>query len=98
MNGAVRYGLLVALHLAAPLSAQEPQRVVRRLEFRGNQAISDEVLAAAIATTNSSWFARAWPVRWLGLGAKRYFDEQEFRRDVGRLDLLYKRSGDPDAL
>jgi outer membrane protein assembly complex protein YaeT len=98
MNGAVRYGLLVALHLAAPLSAQEPQRVVRRLEFRGNQAISDEVLAAAIATTNSSWFARAWPVRWLGLGAKRYFDEQEFRRDVVRLDVLYKRSGYPDAL
>ena len=98
MNGAVRYGLLVALHLATPLSAQESQRVVRRLEFRGNQAISDEVLAAAIATTNSSWFARAWPVRWLGLGAKRYFDEQEFRRDVVRLDVLYKRSGYPDAL
>jgi outer membrane protein assembly complex protein YaeT len=97
MNGAVRYGLLVALHLAVPLSAQEPQRVVRELEFRGNQAISDEVLAAAIATTNSSWFARAWPVRWLGLGAKRDFDEQEFRRDVVRLDVLYKRSGYPDA-
>jgi outer membrane protein assembly complex protein YaeT len=98
MNGAVRYGLLVALHLAGSLSAQEPQRVVRRLEFRGNRAISDEVLAAAISTTNSSWFARAWPVRWLGLGAKRDFDEQEFRRDVVRLDVLYKRSGYPDAV
>jgi outer membrane protein assembly complex protein YaeT len=98
MNGAVRYGLLVALHLAGSLSAQEPQRVVRRLELRGNRAISDEVLAAAISTTNSSGFARAWPVRWLGLGAKRDFDEQEFRRDVVRLDVLYKRSGYPDAV
>jgi len=98
MNGAARYCLLVALHLAVPLSAQEPQRVVRQLELRGNRAISDEVLAAAIATTNSSWFARAWPFRWLGLGAKRYFDEQEFRRDVVRLGVLYKRSGYADAV
>ena len=29
----------------------------------------------------------------LGLGEKRYFDEQEFRRDVVRLVLLYRQSG-----
>ncbi len=76
----------------------QPQRVVRSLDFEGNRALSDEVLAAAIATTNSSWFARNFFFRWLGLGAKRYFDEEEFRRDVVRLSVLYKRSGYPDAL
>jgi outer membrane protein assembly complex protein YaeT len=34
----------------------------------------------------------------VGLGAKRYFDEQEFRRDVVRLSVLYRRSGFPDAV
>ncbi|HZN97941.1 MAG TPA: BamA/TamA family outer membrane protein [Gemmatimonadales bacterium] len=80
-----------------PAQQQLPQRVVRSLEFEGNGAISDEVLATAIATTNSSWFARFPLVRWIGLGAKRYFDEEEFRRDVVRLSVLYKRSGYPDA-
>jgi outer membrane protein assembly complex protein YaeT len=72
--------------------------VVRQLNFEGNRAISDEVLASAIATTNSSWFARTFLFRWLGLGAKRFFDEEEFRRDVVRLGVLYKRSGYPDAV
>jgi outer membrane protein insertion porin family len=90
--------LLAALTFAAPLPAQERQLIVRQLEFRGNKAISDEVLASAIATTNSSWFARAALVRWLGLGAKRTFDEQEFRRDVVRLEVLYKRSGYYEAV
>jgi outer membrane protein assembly complex protein YaeT len=77
---------------------QQPQPVVRQLEFEGNRAIRDEVLAAAISTTNSSWFARAFFIRVFGLGAKRYFDEDEFRRDVVRLDVLYKRSGYPEAV
>ena len=89
--------LLAALASATQLPAQETQLVVRQLDFRGNRAISDEVLASAIATTISSWFARASLFRWLGLGAKRYFDEQEFRRDVVRLGVLYKRSGYYDA-
>jgi outer membrane protein assembly factor BamA len=79
------------------LQAQQTDRVVRQLSFEGNRALSDEVLAAAISTTNSSWFARSF-LRWLGLGAKRYFDEQEFRRDVVRLSVLYRRSGFPDAV
>ncbi|MGZ8391430.1 MAG: BamA/OMP85 family outer membrane protein [Gemmatimonadales bacterium] len=90
--------LVAALVSAVPLSAQERQLVVRQLEFRGNKAIPDEVLASAIATTNSSGFARFFLVRWLGLGAKRYFDEQEFRRDVVRLGVLYKRSGYYEAV
>src|SRR2546429_8900184 len=82
---------------AAPARAvaQEPKRVVRQLKFEGNKAITGEVLASAIATTNSSWFARSFLFRWLGLGEKRYFDEQEFRRDVVRLEVLYRRSGFP---
>ena len=93
MKGVARLWLLTALVLAVPLVAQQRQLIVRQLDFRGNKAISDEVLASAISTTNSSWFARTFLFRWLGLGAKRYFDEQEFRRDVVRLGVLYKRSG-----
>ena len=90
-------GLLSSLFLAATLQAQEPERVVRRLDFAGNQAITDPVLANAISTTNSSWFARNFLVRWLGLGEKRFFNEEEFRRDVIRLHVLYRRSGFPNA-
>jgi outer membrane protein insertion porin family len=97
-------GLFILLSLAlsslaaAQQSRPEDQRVVRQLSFEGNRAISDEVLAAAISTTNSSWFARAFFFRSVGLGAKRFFDEEEFRRDVVRLGVLYKRSGYPDAV
>jgi outer membrane protein insertion porin family len=98
-RAAGRACLLIALLAFSTAAAQQPaQRVVRQLSFEGNRAISDEVLAAAIVTTNSSWFARAFFFRWLGLGAKRYFDEEEFRRDVVRLSVLYKRSGYPDAV
>ena len=90
--------LLAVLLPAAPLAAQETPLIVRQLDFRGNNAIADEVLASAIATTNSSWFARSGLVRWIGLGAKRTFDPQEFRRDVVRLGVLFKRSGYYEAV
>jgi outer membrane protein insertion porin family len=96
-----RAGLLSSLTilLASPVLAQQPgQLVVRQLSFEGNRALPDDVLAAAIATTNSSWFARFFLFRPFGLGAKRYFDPQEFRRDVLRLSVLYRRSGYPDAV
>ena len=67
--------------------------MVRSLAFDGNHAIDDYTLSIAIGTTNSSWFARKWYVRWLGLGEKRYFDPIEFRRDVLRLTLFYRQSG-----
>jgi len=67
--------------------------VVRRLNYVGNHAIDDYTLSSVIATSNSSWFATSWLVRWLGLGAKRTFDELEFRRDVVRLILFYRQSG-----
>lgn len=89
--------LLVAVALGVgTVGAQEPvDLVVRKLDFDGNRAIPDEVLRTAISTTNSSWFATAFLVRWFGLGEKRYFNEQEFRRDVVRLQVLYRRSGYP---
>ena len=97
MRGRAAAALALLLAAAGPAGAQEPERVVRQLSFEGNNAISDEVLASGIATTNSSWFARAFLVRALGLGEKRYFDEQEFKRDVVRLEVLYRRSGYPRA-
>lgn len=85
----------------AALVGQEPlrqeQRVVRQLKFEGNASISSQTLASVIGTSSSSWFATSSLVRWIGLGAKRYFDETEFRRDVLRLEVLYKRSGFPDV-
>src|SRR5256885_3046530 len=92
--------LVVAVFAAARLAAQqEPQRVVRGLSFEGNHAIDDYTLSTAIATTNSSAFATKWYLRWIPwLGAKRPFNELEFRRDVVRLLLLYRQSGYMNAV
>jgi outer membrane protein assembly complex protein YaeT len=90
--------VLMALGVVLPAAAQQGHLIVRQLTFEGNRAIPDDVLSTAISTTNSSWFARAFFFRSLGLGAKRYFDEQEFRRDVVRIEVLYRRSGYPDAV
>ncbi len=81
------------------MSAQEPgERVVRGLSFVGNKALDDVSLESAIATTKSSWWARAAVLRSLGLGEKRYLNELEFRRDVVRLILLYRQSGYMNAV
>jgi hypothetical protein len=82
-----RFLVIAALCAAAvrPLAAQqEPERVVRGLSFVGNRSIDRYTLSTVIATSNSSFFATAWWIRWIGLGEKRYFDELEFRRDVVR--------------
>src|SRR5881628_1889216 len=90
-------GLVLVAVLAAaplPLAAQQEQRVVRGLSFDGNKAIDSYTLSTSIATSNSSFFASVWWLRWIGfLGEKRRFDELEFRRDVVRLLLLYRQSG-----
>lgn len=91
-----RWALALALALlpvAGGLAAQEEALVVRQLDFSGNKALDDVTLAAAISTTNSSFFATNWSARWTGLGTKRTFNEQEFRRDVERLQALYRRAG-----
>ena len=81
----------------AQVAAAQDTVVVRGLDFVGNHAIDDYSLSVAIGTTNSSWFARKWYVRWLGLGEKRIFDPVEFRRDVLRLTLFYRQSGYMDV-
>jgi len=90
--------LILVASLVAPLPAQDAARIVRGLGFSGNRALTDLALSSAIHTSNSSWFARTIPFRWLGLGEKRRFDETEFRRDVARLILLYRQSGYPEAI
>jgi outer membrane protein assembly factor BamA len=63
------------------------------VEFEGNRSIRDESLRISIATSESSWFARASAVNWIGLGEKRYLNETEFRRDALRITALYRQSG-----
>lgn len=93
---APRGALLIVLAMLVavlPLRAQDEPLIVRGLRFKGNHALDATQLSAAIATTNSSWFARNGAVKWIGLGEKRAFDPVEFPRDVLRLTLLYKKSG-----
>jgi outer membrane protein assembly complex protein YaeT len=76
------------------LSAQEEPRIVMGVKFSGAKSIPTTTLAAAISTTNSGWFARTPPFKWLGfLGEKRIFDERQFVADVLRLQFVYKYSG-----
>jgi len=67
--------------------------VVRGLDFQGNRSVDEYTLRSIISTTSSSLLATSPLLRWTGLGAKRYFDELEFRRDVVRLILFYRQSG-----
>jgi hypothetical protein len=48
------------------LSAQEEPRIVMGVKFSGAKSIPTTTLAAAISTTNSGWFARTPPFKWLG--------------------------------
>lgn len=95
-------GGLVAFALEAgapaPASAQfGGELIVRQLNFSGNHAIDATTLAAAIATTNSSALARWVPFKWFGLGELRYFNRQDFLRDILRVQLVYRISGYPDV-
>lgn len=78
--------------LLAQGEADEQELVVRGLSFSGNHAIDDYTLSISIATSNSSFFARM-PILRLLLGTKRYFDPQDFRRDVLRIQTLYRATG-----
>jgi outer membrane protein assembly complex protein YaeT len=89
--------LLAGLCLPASAAAQEGDRVIRALKWRGNKSISTTLLENSIATTNSSWFARQAPFSWLGLGEKRFLNETDLERDVLRVGVLYKLGGFPDV-
>jgi outer membrane protein insertion porin family len=85
--------LVVLAGAARPVAAQDQDLIVRSLSFEGNRSISDLALRAAIANTESSFFASSPLLRWLGLGEKRRFNEREFRVDAARIRLLYQISG-----
>lgn len=76
---------------------EQPQRVIRQLSFEGNRSINDYTLRRSIATTQSAAIARWGLTRWMGLGHKSYVDQTEFRRDVLRIQALYRLSGFPDV-
>ncbi len=80
---------------ALPLAAQgvEEGLVIRRLRFSGNKSFDPSILAASIATTNSSFFAATSWVRWTGLGVKRRLNERTLRVDAVRLKTFYQRKG-----
>jgi outer membrane protein assembly factor BamA len=84
-------GLLGVGVVPSAVGQQGLQRdlAVRGLKFSGNHAIDDYTLSISIATSNSSWWKRATGF----LGEERYFDELEFRRDVLRIQALYRLSG-----
>ncbi|MBA2627062.1 MAG: BamA/TamA family outer membrane protein [Gemmatimonadales bacterium] len=94
-------GLAVAVALSAPalVHAQVGEDlVIRSLKWKGNKSVSTALLENSIITTNSSFFARVAPFKWLGfLGEKRYFSQRDFEADVLRVGVLYKLSGFPDA-
>jgi len=78
-----------------PLAAQAAEEglVIRQLKFAGNESFDAKILAASIATTNSSFFAANGAVRWLGLGEKRRLNERTLRVDAVRLKTFYQRKG-----
>ena len=87
-------GALAAVPMI-PLASQavETGLVIRKLKFSGNESFPAAMLAAAIATTNSSFFATNGLVRWLGLGVERYLNERTLRVDAVRLKTFYQRKG-----
>lgn len=95
MRGLGALGLALAAQVVAPATAagQFEELVVRQLKFSGNHAIDSETMQSFIATTNSSFFATSSMIRWMGLGAKRTFNQRNFETDVERLKLLYRKSG-----
>jgi outer membrane protein assembly complex protein YaeT len=97
--GFAMLAVLAATVASGPAAAQEPhpvERTVVGLRFEGNRAIPGDTLAAAIATSASSW-NYTWFLRgltgWLPFGDRRAFDETEFRRDAVRLLLFYRQHG-----
>ncbi|MEO8226191.1 MAG: POTRA domain-containing protein, partial [Gemmatimonadota bacterium] len=92
--------LLLGASLGVPtrVAAQlQGDLVIRSLKWKGNKSVSTALLENSIVTTNSSFFARQVPFKWIGLGEKRYFNEREFEADVLRIGVLYKLSGFPDV-
>ncbi|MGD0484219.1 MAG: BamA/TamA family outer membrane protein [Gemmatimonadales bacterium] len=79
---------------ASALSAQTSERTVTSVHFRGNSALDDYTLQTSISTSGSTGALGLGFFKHLGWYAqRRYFDELEFRRDVLRLQFLYRQRG-----
>ncbi len=89
--------MLCGILFASAAAAQNPvtrDLEVRSLDFTGNRAIDEYTLSISIATSQSSWWRRNASVRWIRIfGEERFFNETEFRRDVLRIQALYRLSG-----
>jgi outer membrane protein assembly factor BamA len=95
-----RAALTLFLLAAGPAAAaaqdagcDQGEQEVLQLEFRGNAAFPDRLLALKISTTPSSWGRRFLRVG----GERRCLDEQELERDVLRLRTYYRSRGYYDA-
>lgn len=94
----VKRWLLLAVVLGGARSAwaqtgTAPERTVTSVTFSGNHALDAVTLSEAIVTSASSWSYRVPLLRSLGVGVRREFDELDFRRDVVRLQILYRLHG-----
>ena len=82
---------------AVPLEAQAGLDEVTELRFQGNERFSDQVLARAIVTRETSCrsFILA-PFCWAGADFAQepyYFNNREFLRDEARIRLFYYQRG-----
>ncbi len=66
------------------------ERTVGKVAFEGNRVLDRYTLGISIATSGPRGF---FLLRWFGGGERRPFDEIEFRRDVLRIQLLYRLHG-----
>jgi outer membrane protein assembly complex protein YaeT len=88
-----RLALVFGALLPAGLAGQErADLAVSSVGFDGNHSLDGYTLASAIATSSSSWTYRLFHI-----GERRSFDELELRRDMLRLQLLYRQHGFYDA-
>lgn len=78
--------LVCAALSAGSLAAQE--RWVGEVRFKGNRSLDELTLAAGIWTSSSGQI-----FQFFRIGDRNRWDELEFRRDVVRLQLLYRQHG-----
>jgi outer membrane protein insertion porin family/translocation and assembly module TamA len=93
----VALGFFVAAHcvvspaalLAQDIGCDRGDREVVKVEFSGNHAFPDAVLANGLVTTPSSWARRLFRI----IGTRHCLDTLEVQRDPIRLLVLYRESG-----
>lgn len=98
---------LLAALLPGPGGAQEPPlggREVVTLEFRGNQAFTDDALASAIETRATGCRNLLFQIiplcpltDWSLVEEEAYLDEEQLPLDVLRLRIFYRQRGYRDA-